>query len=74
MKPHVWMNKRNGDFALVVPWYMPQDMGSDIANGVMQDLKIGAIVQVGWMLQNGHDVYFGVGPKAANEFEDLGEL
>lgn len=35
--------------------------------------KIGALVQVGWLLENEHNVWLGVGPKAAESFNDLGE-
>lgn len=34
--------------------------------------KIGALIQVGWLLENEHGVWFGMGLDAANFFNDLG--
>ena len=81
--PHVWVHKQTGKTLLATPWW--EILGSDeildlkskeISNEDPwpdRKIKIGTLTQVGWLLQNEHGVWFGVGPDAANYYDDMGE-
>ncbi len=81
--PQLWMNKRSGQIFIVVPWW---DMMADdiLLEGRMNTLdaeanaeqrfKIGGIAQVGWLIENGSGIWFGIGTNAIEHFEKLGEL
>ena len=35
--------------------------------------RVGVLAQIGWLLENEHNIWVGLGPKAKNYFDDLGE-
>lgn len=83
----VWMHKTTFDLAIVTPWWeiLPEDeiiadktkiLGDDKFKDSWPDrkFKIGALTQVGWLMENQHGAWFGIGPSAQESFEDLGEL
>lgn len=82
-----WRHKKNGKELRVLPWWeciepivsddgikgSIQLKGEEIGMDKDRKFKIGAIIQIGWLLENECGVWFGVGPGAQKEFEDLGE-
>lgn len=86
MRPHIWEHKETKKRVRVVPWWeIPDDEDFVKELGIADALKdkedtwkdrrfkIGALIQVGWLLENEHQVWLGVGPKAKDSFNDLGE-
>ena len=81
--PKIWVNKRNPTKKFrVMPWWECLDplMSDDGVNNSIpigvsltkgRKVKVGIIVQVGWLLENEHGVWFGVGPKAEKEFREV---
>jgi hypothetical protein len=77
--PRVWQNKKDKKKTFrVMPWWecldpvlSDEEIGVGLTEG--RKFKIGAIVQVGWLLENEHGMWFGMGPKASSAFNDLGE-
>ena len=81
--PRLWQNKTLGQKVRVMPWWeivnggeMVQvdelgEMITEVAGGRL--CKFGVITQVGYLLENEHGVWLGVGPKATKHFKDLGE-
>lgn len=80
--PKVWEHKINKKRLNVMPWwecvepmvasdtdYGAVDVGKEIADG--RKFRIGAIVQIGWLLENEHGVWFGVGPQAEESFIEI---
>ena len=76
--PRKWRHKETKKELRVMPWWeIPESILSEKeAPNVAPDrmYKIGALVQVGWLLENEHGVWLGVGPKAADSFEDMGMI
>lgn len=73
VKPHVWMNKDNAQLIIAFPWIAAsEDLEWDLFEEVQ--IALTAIHQVGWMLCNENDVYFGLPMNIAEQFEDLGVL
>lgn len=69
-----WRHKKTKREIRVLPWW--EMLKSDIVldgSEKKRRYKIGALIQIGWLLENEHGVFFGVGPKAEKEFESLGE-
>jgi len=72
--PQTWKHKENGKTHRVCPWWemMPgteindKDIGDPIPG---TPWKFGMLIQVGWLLENEHGVWFGVGPDAKEFFE-----
>jgi hypothetical protein len=82
---NIWINKATADLALVHPQYEPINIKFDekFYHELGEEVKLmvggrkivhGVLVQVGWMLQNRNDVWFGLPLSIADQFEDLGEL
>jgi hypothetical protein len=83
---NIWMNKMSGDLCLVHPQYEPVPgmikFDEKFYHDLMPDMRAmigkrkvvhGALVQVGWLLQNSHDVWIGVPMNVSTLFEDIGE-
>lgn len=79
----VWRHKETKKIVRSTPWWeIPEGILDDeTVTAAMKakgdpwperKYKIGALVQVGWLLENEHGVWWGVGPKAIDSFEDLG--
>lgn len=49
------------------------EIGQMVTEFAGRPCKFGIIVQVGYLLENEHGMWFGVGPKSSNQFEDIGE-
>ncbi len=81
--PQVWVNKMSGQILVAVPWWDMME-NDTLIEGRLSDIdpssqderrmKIGAIAQVGWLIENGNGVFFGVGPNVIEHMEILGEL
>ena len=82
--PRIWEHKQNKKRLRVTPWwecvepilgseddYGAAAVGRELMEG--RKFKIGALVQVGWLLENEHGVWFGVGPTAEEAFTDVTE-
>lgn len=75
MKQEIYMNKISGELSLIIPWFMTIEEDIDFKyepDGIL--IAYGMFQQVGWMLENGHGVYFGLGITAIDQFEYIGEL
>lgn len=76
--PQIWINKKSGELAWVMPW-MEIIKGQEILAVNIPDDKtqvrsvFGALAQVGWLVENGHGVFFGIGLQAEELFEKVGE-
>lgn len=81
-----WKHKITGEVVKVAVWWEippPNEiLDSETISKAVRDkkdewkdrqFKIGALVQVGWLIQNKHGVWLGVGPKGKDVFEDLGD-
>lgn len=80
--PRKWKHKKNGKVMRVMPWWETVKDGEieeagELGNLLMEvagrPCKMGVLVQVGYLLENEHGVWIGVGPMAAKEFKDMGE-
>ena len=82
---NIWMHKTTCELALVNPQWEPINIKFDekfyldldpYMKQIIGTRKIahGVLVQVGWMLQNQNDLWFGLSLSASENFEDLGEL
>lgn len=80
--PRIWENKKSKDTLRVMPWWETvkdgefeeaDELGNMMAQCAGRPVKFGTIVQIGFLLENQYGMWFGVGPKAAKEFNDLGE-
>ena len=77
-----WRNKENGQEFNVLPWWECEGtlIEAKSAEQILKDEQdewsdrlyaIGCLVQVGWLLENGDGVWFGVGPRAKAHFEEI---
>jgi len=73
--PQVWLNKISADLFVVMPW-MQVMTGDDLFTGMFcySRVAIGALAQIGWLIENGKGVSFGIGLNAEKFFESFGEL
>lgn len=58
----------------IVPWWEVLDPIADDNDLGKQDgrkFKFGSLIQIGWLICNEHDVYFGVNMKAMEMFEEV---
>lgn len=73
-----WQHKETKQKVRVMPWYEVVDETlfneKELPLPEFKDrkYKIGALVQIGWLLENKNGVWLGVGPKAKDSFKDLG--
>jgi len=79
--PRRWKNKISGQELRVMPWWetlkdgeieKTNEIGEALTEIAGRQCKFGVITQIGYLLENEHGVWFGVGPSAADSFEDLG--
>ena len=84
MKVEVWMNKTNAEIALFSPRWEPLTCDYDenlfkeldpMVAEMVGDRKIarGTLIQVGWLMENGQGVWFGLPLSIVDQFEVLGE-
>lgn len=80
--PRIWQNKKTKKKVRVMPWWetmkdgeieQVDDMGRMFTEMSGRLCKWGVLVQIGYLLENEHGVWFGVGPGAEKGFKDLGE-
>jgi hypothetical protein len=80
MTPENWKHKETGKMVRAMPWWecpgdFVADLGIEDAIREKSDewkerrFKIGALVQIGWLLENEHGAWMGVGPSAKDCFE-----
>lgn len=79
--PRKWKNTTSGAELRVMPWWETikdgeveevDELGLMFTEEAGRLCKFGVLVQVGFLIENDHGVWFGVGPQAAEAFEDLG--
>jgi hypothetical protein len=77
-----WKHKETGKEYNVLPWW---ECESDLIEkkdcpAVIGDKEdewkdrlsaIGVLYQIGWLIENEHGVWFGVGPKAKDSFDEI---
>ena len=70
--PELWTHKKNKKEVRAMPWWEMIDSVIDEKEFKIPEInvpyKFGMLIQVGWLLENEHGVWLGVGPKAAEEF------
>ena len=72
--PRLWQHKETKKQVRAMPWWeMPEPLDLGIKDSQIdgQKVKIGALVQIGWLLENENGVWFGLGLNAAEHFEDI---
>lgn len=77
VRPRIWMNKINAEVVVVTPWLVP--VGDYIDLKMKTDKEgipfvWGSFYQCGWLVENGHNVFFGFPMSVEDQFEDLGLL
>lgn len=80
--PRLWVHKKDPKRKMrVMPWWETVDdgkpakvdeLGQMVTDCMGRPCKFGIIVQVGYLLENEHGVWFGMGPRVAEEFHDKG--
>ncbi len=79
--PRTWVHKKNKKKLRVMPWWETvkdgevervDELGQMVSEVAGRICKFGVLVQVGYLLENEHGMWLGVGPKAAKEFHDKG--
>jgi predicted NAD/FAD-binding protein len=80
--PRLWVHKENKKRMRVMPWWetvkegeveQVDELGHLIAEVAGRTCKFGVLVQVGFLLENEHGVWIGVGPGAVEHFDDEGK-
>ena len=76
-----WQHKETKKIYRVTPWWEcygdiidhPGDILAD-KDDAFKDRKyaVGVLAQIGYLLENEHGVWFGVGPTAKDSFDDIG--
>jgi hypothetical protein len=74
--PKWWRHKddKRREPCRVMPWWECLDPvldDHDVGAIEGQKFKIGAIVQIGWLLENSNGVWFGLAPGAEQYFEEV---
>lgn len=81
--PRRWKNKTSGQVVRVMPWWeaiqdgkieQVNELGEMLSEVGGRPAKFGTIVQIGYLIENEHGIWFGLGPQAKDQFEDLGEI
>ena len=74
----LYRHKETKKLFKIAPWYEcidpildDKEIGKEFTEG--RKFKIGSLVQVGWLICNEHDVYFGVHTDALEMFEKVDE-
>lgn len=78
IQPRLWEHKNTKKQVRALPWWEclePLLTEKDAPNleEARRKFKIGSLVQIGWLIENEHGMWLGVGPKAAKVFKDLGD-
>lgn len=80
--PRIWQNRKSKAKVRVMPWWetvkdgqieQVDDMGRMVTKMSGRPCKFGVLVQIGYLIENQHGVWFGVGPGVEKGFKDLGE-
>lgn len=73
--PQVWVNKISSELFVVTPWFQVMS-GDELDAGILDKTRyaIGALSQVGWLIENGNGVFFGMGLAAEQNFEPAGDF
>jgi hypothetical protein len=77
-----WKHKETGKEYKVLPWWecdgniVEAKEAKEILHDAEDDWSdrlyaVGCLAQVGWLIENEDGVWFGVGPKAKDQFEDI---
>jgi hypothetical protein len=75
--PLTWEHKESKKRVRVMPWWEclePIMTEAELAEMGMKpdrNVRIGSLVQIGWLLENEHGVWLGVGPTAADAFTEV---
>lgn len=76
VEPAIWQHKKTKKKFRVLPWWEcleplvdDKELGTKLTEG--RKFKIGSLVQIGWMLENEHGVWLGVGPQAEKAFKEV---
>ncbi len=81
----LWLNKHSAELVLATEQWEPLQVEYDekFYESILPEFKEftqgrkvakGFILQVGWLVQNRNDVWFGLPMSAQDQFEDMGEL
>lgn len=78
IEPKIWKQKQTRRILFVFPWWECLDpilTEADVPAEVVEKraFKIGSIVQIGWLLENRHGVWFGVNFTAQDAFVDISD-
>lgn len=74
LKPRIWQHKETKKTFRAMPWWeIPEPLDLGIEDVVLpgRSTKFGVLVQIGWLLENEHSVWFGVNSSAAEWFDDI---
>ncbi len=80
--PRLWQHKKRKTKLRVMPWWETvkdgqiekvDELGQMVAESAGRPCKFGVLVQVGYLLENEHGIWLGVGIGAAKEFDDFGK-
>lgn len=80
--PRRWKNKTSGQTVRVMPWWETvkdgeaegvDELGKLVTEAAGRPCKFGVITQVGYLLENEHGIWLGIGPKGAEHFDDITE-
>ena len=81
VKTKIWKHKETGQEYHVRPWWecvdgnLPPDLVAD-ENDEWPDrmFAFGTLAQIGWLLRNEHDVWFGANHTIKECFDEIGEV
>lgn len=82
MKQFKWKNKETGKIFNVTPWWTCESELIDKPAQILKDelddwpdrlFSVGVLAQIGWLIENDNGVWFGVGPTAKDNFEDISD-
>ena len=80
--PRKWKNKKSKKCVRVMPWWEVVKDGEiekvDALGNLLSEqagiaCKFGVLTQIGYLIENEHGFWFGMGPKAREAFKDMGE-
>lgn len=74
----LWKNKTTKQIVQATPWWEIVDpilsdkdlLAENLIEG--RKFKIGTLIQIGWLIKNKNDVWFGTGISVAEHFKDIG--
>lgn len=76
--PRIWQNKINKKKFRVMPWWERAECDDNELDKAMttkfkRPCKFGILMQIGYLLENEHGIWFGLNLTAKKQFKDLGE-